>query len=270
MPEPSPSPEKVVFLHGWCGHGDEVESVRSAFPGPVLTVNWMPAAGSFDLEQWPSPGDRGPEEAASAMRAFADDVLERVRRTIVDAGLESSTIVGHSMGGAMASVLAADPALAVRRVVLLDASVPMPPDRREGTIERMTNWIDRAATSGRLATQAAWIAEASTWIPDFFHLDDQGPRRLEIERRFMFAPVVEAAMTIGGGMQWPITESVASLGCEVFGLAGDPARMPVDDLADIRPDAMIETCTGTGHYPHVFQPERTRSWLESGPFAGKA
>ena len=116
MPEPSPSPEKVVFLHGWCGHGDEVESVRSAFPGPVLTVNWMPAAGSFDLEQWPSPGDRGPEEAASAMRAFADDVLERVRRTIVDAGFESSTIVGHSMGGAMASVLAADPALAVRRV----------------------------------------------------------------------------------------------------------------------------------------------------------
>ena len=219
MPEPSPSPEKVVFLHGWCGHGDEVESVRSAFPGPVLTVNWMPAAGSFDLEQWPSPGDRGPEEAASAMRAFADDVLERVggRSSTPASSPRRSSVTPWE---AMASVLAADPALAVRRVVLLDASVPMPPDRREGTIERMTNWIDRAATSGRLATQAAWIAEASTWIPDFFHLDDQGPRRLEIERRFMFAPVVEAAMTIGGGMQWPITESVASLGCEVFGRRG--------------------------------------------------
>ena len=166
----------------------------------------------------------------------------------------------------MACVLASDPMLATPRVVLLDSSVPMPAERRDTTVERMIAWIDRAATGGRLVAQAGWIADASSWVPDFFNLEDQGDARLQIERRFMFAPVVEAALTVGGGMQWPITEAVGSLPGEVHGLAADPARMPVDDLRAIRPEAHIENLKGTGHFAHVLAPERTRTWLTDGPF----
>lgn len=261
----SDSGNDVVFLHGWCGHADEVEAIRSAIPGRVLPISWMPGPGSFDLEAWPLE-DRAPGDAEAAMRAFADDVLERVRRTILDAGFAGATLVGHSLGGGMSCVLAADPALAIRRVVLLDSSVPMMPDRRDGYLQQMLGWVDRAATGGRLVTQAGWIAEASSWIPDFFSLEDQGPIRLRIERRFMFAPVVEAAAMIGGAVQWPITESVASLGCEIHGLAGDPGRMPTESLQTLRPDAAIEICKGTGHYPHLFASDRTRDWLTAGPF----
>ena len=253
----------VVFLHGWCGHADEVEFIRSALPGPVLPVSWMPAAGEFNLEEWPDDPD--PEAKNAIAQRFADRVLERVRRTILDAGFAGASLVGHSLGGGMACVLATDPDLSIDRVIMLDASVPMPDQLRCGYLTQMIPWVDRAAAVGRLATQAGWIAEASSWVPDFFSLEDQGESRLRIERRFMFAPVVEAALMIAGGVQWPISESVASITCPIFGLAGEAGRMPVEELRSVRPDARVDRCPATGHYPHVFAPELARTWLESGP-----
>lgn len=271
-PDHSPSnPDSgtdIVFLHGWCGHADEVEPIRAAAPGRVLPISWMPAPGSFDLDEWPLPEDRAPGAAEAVMRNFADGVMERVGRTILDTGFAGATLVGHSLGGEMSCVLAADPTLAIRRIALLDASVPLTPERRDEYLRKMLTWVDRAASSGRLLAQAGWIAEASSWIPDFFSLEDQGPIRLGIERRLMFAPVVEAAMMIGGGVQWPVTESVTSLECrkcEIHGLAGDSGCMPAEALRELRPDARVEICTGTGHYPHLFAAERTRTWLADGP-----
>ena len=261
-------PHPVVFLHGWCGRADEVDSIRAALPGPVLPISWMPAGGDFDLETWPTEPD--PEAREEIARGFADDILDRVRATIIDAGFLGATVIGHSLGGGMACVLAKDPDLAVRQVVLLDASVPMMPARRRDSIDRMLPWVDRAATGGRLLAQAGWIAEASSWIPDFFSLEDQGHIRLHIERRFLFSPVVEAALAIAGGVQWPITESLESIDCPVHGLAGDPGRMPVDELLACRPDAKVERMKDTGHYPHRFHAERTREWLDAGPFSSPA
>ncbi len=256
----SESTPNTVFLHGWCGHPDEVDAIRPALPGRVLAPNWTLGAGTSDLEDWPLE-DRGPGDADAAMRAVADDLVESVRRSIVDAGFVGSTLIGHSMGGALACVLAADPLLDVRRVILIDSSTPMPPERRSGLIDRMTGWIDRAASSGRLATQAGWIADCSNWVPDFFHLDDQGAARLRIERRFMFAPVVEAAMTIGGAVQWPIDESLATISCPIMAIAGNPGRLPVAALRAARPEAEIVEFDDVGHYPHVFAAERVRDLL---------
>ncbi|MCP4837077.1 MAG: alpha/beta hydrolase [Phycisphaera sp.] len=265
MPEPPTKPHPVVFLHGWCGRADEVDSIRAALPGPVLPISWMPAGGDFDLEHWPTEPD--PDTGKTLAREFADGILDRVRTTIIDAGFVGATVIGHSLGGAMACVLAKDPDLAIRQVVLLDGSAPVLPEKRRDYLERMLPWVDRAASGGRLLAQAGWIAEASSWIPDFFSLEDQGDIRLHIERRFLFAPVVEAALAIAGAVQWPITESLESMECAVHGLAGDPGRMPVEALLACRPDAKVEQIKGTGHYPHRFQAERTRAWLEAGPLS---
>jgi len=186
-------------------------------------------------------------------------------RGILDAGFAGASLVGHSLGGGMSCVLAADPALSIDRVVMLESSVPLPEKLRQTYLDQMIPWVDRAAEGGRLVTQARWIAEASSWVPDFFSLEDQGESRLRIERRFMFAPVVEAALMIAGGVQWPISKSVATITCPVFGLAGEAGRMPVEELRKIRPDARVDHCPGTGHYPHVFATELARTWLESGP-----
>ena len=105
----------------------------------------------------------------------------------------------------MSCILAMDPDLSIGSVVMLDSNVPVLDQRRQTSLDQMIPWVDRAAEAGRLITQAGWIAEASSWVPDFFSLEDQGDSRLRIERRFMFAPVVEAG-------------------------AGDRRRRPVADL----------------------------------------
>ena len=95
-----------------------------------------------------------------------------------------------------------------------------------------------------------------------FALDDQGPDRLRVEQRFMFAPIAEAAASIGGAVQWPIDESLAALSCPIRAIAGDPGRLPVDALKAMRPDVEIEVVDGVGHYPHLFATERVRDLIE--------
>ena len=254
---------RAVFLHGWCGHADEVRHLQAALPMPLLAPSWMPAPGSIDLANWPGAEDLSEAEAmASAMAGVGDAIRLQMRQTILQAGFAGSLLIGHSMGGALACVLAADPAIAARGLVLLDSSVPMPPKRRADALERMGGWIGRAVTEGRSTVQAAWVLDQPNRTDHFFHPQDQGPARALIERRMAHAPVVEAAATLGGYVQWPIDEALQQLHCPVLAFAGDPNRLPAAALRQLRPDATIETIQHCGHFVHVFAGERVRADLE--------
>ena len=250
----------VIFLHGWCGHPEEVSHIREAFPGPVLSPGWMPSPGSLDLEKW------DPDRAAALMRSFADSILDQVARTIVDAGFAGGTLVGHSMGGVMACMLARRPDIDARQVILIDASVPLSEERRDGYIEKMGGWITKAASQQRMLTQVGWIAECPEWVPDFFSPLNEGVYREFLERRFLFNPVPEAAATIGGAVQWPVNEALDALECPFQAIAGDPPRMSVEAMKKACPRAEIATCPDGGHYPHIFKANdvknHLREWLE--------
>jgi pimeloyl-ACP methyl ester carboxylesterase len=253
----------AVFLHGWCGHGDEAEHLQSALPGPLLAPSWMPAPGSIDLQHWPGAKEPAAVMAhATAMAEVGDQIRLQVRQTILRAGFAGSLLIGHSMGGALACVLAADPAIAARGLVLLDSSVPMPPKRRTDTLVRMGEWIRRAQRDGRTAAQAAWVLDQPNRTDHFFHPSELGPLRERIERRMAHAPVVEAAATLGGYVQWPIDAALMQLRCPVLALAADPGRLPVEALRQARPDVTLKTINGCGHFVHVFAREQVRALLE--------
>lgn len=256
---------RAVFLHGWCGHSDEAEHLRASLPAQLLAPSWMPAPGSIDLAAWPGAG-QGPATSAAmagAMAAVGQQILQQVRQAVVDAGFAGSLLIGHSMGGAMACLLAADPVIAARGLVLLDSSVPMPPERRSDNLERMGQWVDRAIREGRCAAQAAWVDDQPRRTDHFFASSDQGAGRELIERRMAHAPVVEAAATLGGYVQWPIDGALATVRCPILAFGGDPGRLPEADLRRARPDATIETIHGCGHFLHVFAAEQVRAGLKS-------
>jgi thiopurine S-methyltransferase len=256
----SAASQKAVFLHGWCGHGDEVAHLRGALGGRVLAPSWMPAAGTIDLDAWPA--EPGPALDA-AMARVGETILEQVRQSILEAGFAGSILIGHSMGGAMACVLAADPALAARGLVLIDSSVPMPPQRRRDNLRSMGAWLLRCRREERSAVQRAWIDDQPSRTAAFFHADDRGPARHLIERRMAQAPVAEAAAALGGYVQWPIDAALQQLRCPVLALAADPARLDAAALRRARPDATIRAIRGSGHFLHVFAAERLRAELES-------
>jgi pimeloyl-ACP methyl ester carboxylesterase len=258
----------AVFLHGWCGHGDEAEHLQAALPGPLLAPSWMPAPGSIDLDSWPAASEPAAGMAmGAAMAEVGHQIRLQVRQSILQAGFAGSLLIGHSMGGALACLLAADPAVAARGLVLLDSSVPMPPQRRADTLVRMGQWIRRARTEGRTATQAAWVGDQPNRTDHFFHASEQGPLRERIERRMAHAPVVEAAATLGGYVQWPIDEAVMQLTCPVLAFAADPGRLPVAALRQARPDFTLKIVPACGHFVHVFAGELVRAqlacWLQA-------
>ena len=250
---------RVVFLHGWCGHGDEAKHLSPALPGPLLAPSWMPAPGSIDLAAWPR--DEGPAMAA-AMAEVTDRVHQHVRSTIVEAGFRGAVLIGHSMGGALACLLAADPGIAAGGLVLLDSSVPMPPQRRADTLRRMGRWVARAITEGRSAAQAAWVLDQPDRTDHFFNATDQGPARALIERRMAHAPVVEAAATLGGYVQWPTHHALAQVSCPVMAIAGNPGRLPLDAFREIKPTAAVHTILNSGHFLHVFAAPQVQEALQ--------
>lgn len=240
---------RVVFLHGWCGHGDEARHLKPALPGPLLAPSWMPAPGSIDLAAWPLT--EGPAMAA-AMAKVADRIHQHVRSTILEACFQGALLIGHSMGGALACLLAADPAIAARGLVLLDSSVPMPPQRQADTLKRMGRRVSRAKAEGRIPAQAAWVLDQPARNEHFLNPTDQGPPRALIERRMAHAPVVETAATLGGYVQWPTHSALEQLSCPLLAIAGDPGRLPLDALRAAKPTATMQTIRNCGHFLHVF------------------
>lgn len=99
----------VVLLHGWA-------AFKEIWWGTLHAI--APRYHGLALE-WPGHGSSRPRSGAVRLTDFADLVVQ----TCAILGLERITLVGHSMGGRIAALLALlDPKL-VARLVLVDAAL---------------------------------------------------------------------------------------------------------------------------------------------------
>lgn len=141
----------MVALHGLKGYGGRWREVAGRLPacrvyGPDLRgVGQSPPEPPWTLEQ------------------HATDVLG-----VLDAvGLDRADIVGHSFGGAVAVALARFAPDRVRRMVLLDPSLAVPPDvaLRHAVRELdVPSFADPEAAAAARASQ--WPGSASHLVPD--------------------------------------------------------------------------------------------------------
>ena len=141
----------LVVLHGLKGYGGRWREVAGRLPacrvyGPDLRgVGQSPPEPPWTLEQ------------------HATDILG-----VLDAvGLDRADIVGHSFGGAVAVALARFAPDRVRRLVLLDPSLAIPPDvalRHAGRELDVPSFADPAAAAAARAAQ--WPGSASHLVPD--------------------------------------------------------------------------------------------------------
>jgi pimeloyl-ACP methyl ester carboxylesterase len=117
---------RVAFLHGLFGQGRNWSTIAKALAGPDGT------AARCTLVDLPDHG-RSPWSAEFSYAAYAASVSSTLRA--IDAG--PWVVVGHSLGGKVAMVLAlTDPAL-VSRLVVVDIA-----PRSYGTLERFSGYMD--------------------------------------------------------------------------------------------------------------------------------
>jgi pimeloyl-ACP methyl ester carboxylesterase len=103
------SGEAVLFLHGWA-------AFKEIWWGTLRAV--MPRYHGVALE-WPGHGAAPPLEDVVGL----DDLAALAQRSCVALGLTRVTVVGHSMGGRVAALLALTNPELVARLVLVDAAL---------------------------------------------------------------------------------------------------------------------------------------------------
>ena len=121
-------PEPLVLLHGWMDTGDTFQFLVDALPGTRTCV--APDWRGFGRSAWPADGYWFPDYYAD-LEALLD--LYSPRRP--------ATLVGHSMGGNIATMYAGIRPERVRRVVCIEG-FGLPRTRPEQAPGRYREWLD--------------------------------------------------------------------------------------------------------------------------------
>jgi pimeloyl-ACP methyl ester carboxylesterase len=112
--DPVPGDLPIVILHGWGAHLEAVGSILAALDGASELI-------ALDL---PGFGESDPPEQAWDVKSYARFMIH----FLDELGVERAHFVGHSYGGRVSIVLAADEAERVGRLLLID-SAGIPPKR---------------------------------------------------------------------------------------------------------------------------------------------
>jgi pimeloyl-ACP methyl ester carboxylesterase len=158
-------PEPVFLLHGWADTGDTFQFLVDAMPGHRSFI--APDLRGFGRSEWPAEGYWFPDY-------FAD--LEALLDRVAPTG--QVTLVGHSMGGNIATLYAGIRPKRVHRVVCIEGS-GLARTRPDQAPARYREWLDQLREPPAFARFPSLEA--------FTHLLVRRNRRLAPERAAFIA-----------------------------------------------------------------------------------
>ena len=193
-------------------------------------------------------GESGVPRDGFRIADFAQDVLAVCR----EARVERAVLCGHSIGGAVALTSAAlDPGVAAG-VALLDASVLFPEPLRRQMLETLVPAL-----------------EGPHWLEGlrgFFGARMFGPfDPPELQPRIMeelaAVPPHVAAPMMRDALSRDFSEELAAARCPLLFVH---ARIPADleRLKQLRPDAIVASVAGSGHFMALVVPEQVSAMLD--------
>lgn len=243
------SGQGIVLLHGLMGRANNWWSV----------AQWLTGFGRVvGLDA------RGHGRNPRAGRAVAtEDFVADVAAAITELDLGPAVVLGHSMGGLHAWMLAAARPDLVRAVVVEEFA----PDQRGRSVERWRPWFDAWPTAFESLAHlgaffgdpvlAAYFAECVVERPDGFHLIAELPDLFRIAAEW------------GERSYWP---EVARVHCPLLAIEGEQSLMPAGQIAKLAaavpgnadaPVGRYVLAEGAGHVVHAQRPEAYRRAVES-------
>ncbi len=231
----APSAPSLVLIHG-------ITESRVSWAPLLDRLAADPRVLASDLR-----GHGASEEGeAYAPVSYASDVAD----TVAAAGLNAPLVVGHSLGGIVASAYAA--IAPCRGVVNIDQPLQL----------------------------SSFKASLALIEPLLRGTDDEFHQAIELMFQFMFGPLSETEQArLAGGRQarrevvmgtWQsvlelpaeeldatVAELAASINVPYLSLHGiEPGPQYADWLYRLVPSAIVEVWADNGHYPHLVHPER--------------
>ena len=247
-----PAGPKLLCLHGW------LDNAASFLP-------LMPWLGEFDVVALDLPGhgasDHRPPGCDYAFADWLHDVLDALDAL----GWEQADLLGHSMGGAIASFVAAAEPARVRRLALVEALGPIAGDPAKAG-ERLREAV--RARRAKAARPPRVIPDAETALAARLAVTRMDPEaaRLIVARNLQEVPGGYAwrsdpRLTLPGHVRMDeasVQSVLAAIEAPVLVVAADPAppyfppEVRAARLACLR-DARVQVLPG-GHHLHMEQP----------------
>jgi pimeloyl-ACP methyl ester carboxylesterase len=221
-------PEKrpLILVHGWCCNRRHMAGLAAHFTAThrVFAVD-LPGHGQTPLDDTPA-----------LLNSFAATLCS----FIAERGLYQAVLVGHSMGGVLCVLAAAQRPELIAGVVNLDGAVPLTAKARAGYRDLFT----RINAEGFGAVAPRFLREA------FFLPRELGPIGDEIIADMLSCPEELALMR-----QFPTFDAEPALSAyhaPLLFIGGSHPRFDESTLVKARPDAWIDRVAVSGHFVQIF------------------
>jgi len=219
-------------------------SNRSHFAPVVANLAERHRVITLDLR---GHGESGVPRDGFRIADFAQDVIAVCR----GARVERAVLCGHSMGGAIAlTAAAADPRLAAG-VALLDAAILFPEPLRRQMLDTLVPALEGPQ----------WLeALRGFWARMFGPFDPPDLRTRLMEELAAVPPHIPAPM-MRDIFSRDYSDEVAAARCPLLYVH---ARIPADveRLKQLRPDAIVASVAGSGHFVVLVVPEQVSAMLD--------
>jgi len=233
----------VVLCHGFSGsHQDWAHPISALMSEYRVIVMDHRGHGSSEAPSSPE---------AYSIETFAEDV----RALMAHLGVKRCCLGGHSMGGFIALELALGHPELVAALVLVDTSsgeIDMPPEHAEARLKA----LELARTQG-LEAAFEYVAANSPLTREYFA---KHPLMREVSRQRTLETSVDGYVYSWEAIRgWrPVTPRLSEIKAPTLIVVGDedtPFLRPARVLQEGIPNSWVVTIPGSGHSPHLEQPE---------------
>ncbi len=239
----------VMLVHGFTANAGEVAGIL----GPLVDCGWHAVAPDL---RGHGRSDRPTQRDAYSFELLADDVVALAD----DLGWDRFALVGHSMGGAVAQLIALDHPERLTGLVLASTfHGPVPGITME--LVELGRWVVReAGMSGLADAMEARRAENPESVAAVERLQETRPGYAEESRARLVATSPDMWMALAPRFvdQEDRLERLARLQVPTAVIVGDLDSTFLDDcrrLAATIPGSQLTVIQGAGHVPQVEQPD---------------
>jgi 3-oxoadipate enol-lactonase len=210
----------------------------------------VPALDGFEVLTYDFPGHG--ETAVPAEPYTVEDLAAQARSLLTDAGVARAAVVGVSLGGLVAQLLAADAPDLVRRLVVVDAVAVYPEPLRE-------MWRDRAARAPAEGLAPFLEPTLGLWFTAGL-LAAGGPVVERFRRDFLAADPRGYALACRALEQADVTGVLDRITAPTLAVCGDddapPFRAAADELGERLPHARVVRLSPARHAGVLEQPDQ--------------
>lgn len=236
----------LVLLHGFACEPDHFDGLISEFPERrAHAIAWR---DHLDCS-------RPPVDAVS-------DLVDHLAAHLQERDLADAVMVGHSLGGELALLLAARCDLSASGVVMIDASQPLTSDRREKYVRIGRSFLDKLAVDSQECVQADFAEWAQTRFREQCFLTDDDPALIDrIVAQVSRSPVGPNAIALVGAAQQDTEAALVRIECPILAVGSSHPFTSIGDLRALRPDVEYRQTRRGGHFVMFFAAEELADFV---------